>query len=103
MTKANSVVKKSADAERRRTSPLLQGSASKRAASLAAPSLLPSVRLRLTPEHCPQDGDEEQGRNGPMEPDPVRAGEDVDQNKEARNRKGHGKGARQAREPVRDE
>ena len=65
-------------------------------------ALLLSVRLPSAPEHCPQDANEEQCCDWPMEPDPVQAGENIDQDQKARNCQGHRKGARQVRQPVRD-
>ena len=58
---------------------------------------------RSAPEHCPQDADEEQGRDRPMEPDPVQPGEDIDQDQKARNGEGQCNRARQVRQPVRGE
>src|ERR1700730_1942505 len=74
-----------------------------RATSLATRSaLLLSVRRRSAPEHCPQDADEEQRCDWPMEPDPVQTGENIDQNQKARNCEGHCNRARQVRQPIRD-
>ena len=74
------------------------------ALSLATRSaLLFSVRRGFAPEHCPQDGNEEQCCDWPMEPDPVQAGENIDHNQKARNSQGRCNGARQVREPIRDE
>src|SRR5260370_42005894 len=68
----------------------------RRATSLATRwALLLSVRLRSAPEHCPQDADEEQRGDWPMEPDPVQAGENIDQKQKTRNGQGHRKGPRQ--------
>src|SRR3979409_982130 len=75
-----------------------------RATSLATRrALLLSVRRRSAPEHCPQDANEEQRCDWPMEPDPVQTGEDIDQNQKARNYEGRRNRARQVRQPVRDE
>jgi hypothetical protein len=58
---------------------------------------------RLIRQHGPQDADEEQGGDRPMEPDPVQTGENIDQDQKARNCEGRGNRARQVRQPVRDE
>jgi len=75
-----------------------------RATSLATRrALLLSVRRRSAPEHCPQDADEEQRCDWPVEPDPVQTGENIDQNQKARNCEGRCHGARQVHQPIRDE
>ncbi len=59
------------------------------ALSLAIRSaLLFSVRRGFAPVHCPQDDNEEQDCDWPMEPDPVQARESIDQNQKARKRDG---------------
>ena len=85
-------------------SPLYASKSVGRATSLATRwALLLSVRRRSAPEHCPQDADEEQCRDRPMEPDPVQPGEDIDQDQKARNGEGQCNRARQVRQPVRGE
>lgn len=60
------------------------------------------VRSRSLPEHRAQDADEQQRCDGPMKPDSMRTGEEIDENQKARNGEDRCDGARQVRQPIRD-
>src|SRR5829696_3019268 len=72
--------------------------------SLATRSaLLFSVRRRFAPTHRLQDSNEDQRCDRPMEPDPVKTGENIDHDQKGRNCEEHCRETRQVREPVRDD